>query len=89
VSTGVSHSVQDLVEVAFSHVGLDWRDYVRKDPRFLRPAEVDHLIGDAGKARRVLGWEPSVDFGALVRMMVDADLHRLKSSTASPPERTR
>jgi len=69
--------VQDLVEVAFSHVGLDWHDYVRKDPRFLRPAEVDHLIGDAGKARRVLGWEPSVDFGALVRMMVEADLERL------------
>jgi GDPmannose 4,6-dehydratase len=51
---------------------------VRKDPRFLRPAEVDHLIGDAGKARRVLNWEPSVDFGALVRMMVDADLERVK-----------
>jgi GDPmannose 4,6-dehydratase len=77
VSTGVSHSVQDLVEVAFSHVGLDWQQYVRKDPRFLRPAEVDHLIGDAGKARRILGWEPTVDFGALVRMMVDADLERL------------
>jgi GDPmannose 4,6-dehydratase len=83
VATGVSHSVQDLVEVAFSHVGLDWHDYVRKDPRFLRPAEVDHLIGDASKARRVLGWEPSVDFGALVRMMVDADLERLTNST--PP----
>ena len=78
VATGVSHSVQELVELAFAHVGLDWHDYVRKDPRFLRPAEVDHLIGDAGKARRVLGWEPSVDFGALVRMMVDADLDRLK-----------
>jgi len=82
VSTGVSHSVQDLVEVAFSHVGLDWRDYVRKDPRFLRPAEVDHLIGDAGKARRVLGWEPSVDFGGLVRMMVDADLEGRKGPRA-------
>jgi GDPmannose 4,6-dehydratase len=78
VATGVSHSVQELVEVAFSHVGLNWHDYVRKDPRFLRPAEVDHLIGDAGKARRVLGWEPAVDFGALVRMMVDADLERVK-----------
>jgi len=77
VATGVSHSVQDLVEVAFSHVGLDWRQYVRKDPRFLRPAEVDHLIGDASKARRVLGWEPSIDFAGLVRMMVDADLARL------------
>jgi GDPmannose 4,6-dehydratase len=78
VATGVAHSVENLVEVAFGHVGLNWHDYVRKDPRFLRPAEVDHLIGDSSKARRVLGWEPQVDFGGLVRMMVDADLERLK-----------
>src|SRR5262245_21031834 len=78
VATGVAHSVENLVEIAFGHVGLNWHDYVRKDPRFLRPAEVDHLIGDSSKARRVLGWEPLVDFGALVRMMVDADLERLK-----------
>jgi GDPmannose 4,6-dehydratase len=82
VATGVSHSVQDLVEVAFGHVDLNWHDYVRKDPRFLRPAEVDHLIGDASKARRMLGWEPSVDFGALVRMMVDADLERVSRAPA-------
>jgi GDPmannose 4,6-dehydratase len=82
VATGVSHSVQDLVEVAFGHVDLNWHDYVRKDPRFLRPAEVDHLIGDASKARRILGWEPSVDFGALVRMMVDADLERVSRAPA-------
>jgi GDPmannose 4,6-dehydratase len=77
VATGVSHSVQDLVEIAFGHAGLDWHTHVRKDPRFLRPAEVDHLIGDAGKAARLLGWSPSMDFHGLVRMMVDADLARL------------
>ena len=77
VAMGVAHSVKDLVMEAFGHVGLDWEQYVRTDPRFLRPAEVDHLIGDPAKARRVLGWEPSVDFQGLVRMMVDADLERL------------
>src|SRR5262249_49386296 len=76
VATGVSHSVQQLVELAFEHLGLDWRKHVRTDPALLRPAEVDHLIGDATKARQVLQWEPSVDFPALVRMMVDADLQR-------------
>jgi GDPmannose 4,6-dehydratase len=77
IATGVSHSVRDLVETAFGHAGLDWTKYVRLDPAFLRPAEVDHLIGDASKARTVLGWEPNVDFEGLVRMMVDADLARL------------
>jgi GDPmannose 4,6-dehydratase len=77
VAMGIAHSVKDLVREAFAHVGLDWERYVRIDPRFLRPAEVDHLIGDASKARRVLGWQPSVDFAGLVRMMVDADLARL------------
>jgi GDPmannose 4,6-dehydratase len=77
VAMGVAHSVKDLVREAFEHVGLDWERHVRIDPRFLRPAEVDHLIGDASKARRVLGWQPSVDFAGLVRMMVDADLARL------------
>src|SRR5262245_45816266 len=81
IATGVSHSVRDLVEVAFSHVGLDWRQYVKQDPRFLRPAEVDHLIGDSSKARSALGWCPEVDFQGLIRMMVDADLARLSSST--------
>jgi GDPmannose 4,6-dehydratase len=83
IATGVSHSVQDLVETAFSHAGLDWQQYVRTDPRFLRPAEVDHLIGNPSKAARVLGWTPTVDFSALVRMMVDADLERLKKAAAS------
>ena len=77
IATGISHSVRQLVECAFAHVGLDWQKYVRVDPAFLRPAEVDHLIGDAGKARRVLGWEPSVTFEQLIAMMVDADLSRL------------
>jgi GDPmannose 4,6-dehydratase len=86
IATGVEHSVRDLVEVAFGHAGLDWRRYVRTDPAFLRPAEVDHLVGDASKARRVLGWAPSVDFEGLVRQMVDADLERLASShPARPP----
>jgi len=79
ISTGVSHSVRDLVQMAFAHVGLDWQEYVKTDPRFLRPAEVDHLIGDSSKARAGLGWEPLVDFKRLVAMMVDADLARLSS----------
>ena len=77
IATGVSHSVRDLVETAFSHVGLNWQDYVRTDPAFLRPAEVEHLVGDSAKAQRELDWTPSVDFHALVRMMVDADVKRL------------
>jgi len=77
IATGVSHSVRQLVETAFGHAGLDWQKYVRVDPAFLRPAEVDHLIGDSSKARRVLGWEPQVSFGKLIGMMVDADLTRL------------
>jgi GDPmannose 4,6-dehydratase len=77
IATGVSHSVRELVEIAFAHVGLDWTKYVRTDPALLRPAEVDHLIGDASKAAKALGWTPSVDFGQLVAMMVDADLARL------------
>jgi GDPmannose 4,6-dehydratase len=77
VATGISHSVRELVEVAFDHVGLDWRKHVRLDPKLLRPAEVEHLIGDCSKARDRLGWEPTVDFAGLVRMMVDADLERV------------
>ena len=77
IATGISHSVQDLVETAFAHVGLDWRKYVRTDPKLLRPAEVDLLVGDASKARQRLGWTSEVDFGGLVRMMVDADVDRL------------
>jgi GDPmannose 4,6-dehydratase len=80
VATGESHSVREFCEIAFSHVGLDWSKYVRQDPRFMRPAEVDHLFGDASKARRVLGWKPKVDFTGLIRMMVDADMERLKAA---------
>ena len=72
------HSVKELVELAFGHVGLDWQKYVRLDPRFLRPAEVDQLLGDSSKARKTLGWTPKVDFKALVTMMVDADLERVR-----------
>jgi GDPmannose 4,6-dehydratase len=78
VATGISHSVRDLVELAFAHAGLDWRAHVVTDPKLLRPAEVDHLIGDPTKANRRLAWSPAVDFPALVRMMVDADLERLE-----------
>jgi GDPmannose 4,6-dehydratase len=82
IATGESHSVRDLVEVAFTHAGLDWQKYVRTDPKLLRPAEVEHLIGDATKARAALGWTPEVDFAGLVRMMVDADLARLSRAPA-------
>ena len=74
IATGVSHSVSELVEVAFGHAGLEWQKYVRTDPALLRPAEVDHLIGDASKAKRVLGWQPKVTFEGLIQMMVDEDL---------------
>jgi len=77
VGTGVAHSVRELVEIAFDHVGLDWRKHVTVDPRFLRPAEVDVLLADPTKARTELGWAPTVPFDRLVRMMVDADLGRL------------
>jgi GDPmannose 4,6-dehydratase len=77
IATGISHSVRELVEVAFAHVGLDWHKHVTLDPKLIRPAEVDHLIGDSTKARTQLGWKPSVDFEGLVRMMVDADLERV------------
>jgi GDPmannose 4,6-dehydratase len=79
VATGEAHSVKELVEVAFAHVGLDWQKHVGVDPRYLRPAEVDHLIGDPSKATKKLGWQPSVDFNRLVTMMVDADIKRLKA----------
>jgi GDPmannose 4,6-dehydratase len=80
IATGVSHSVRDLVEIAFRRAGLEWQRYVRIDPALLRPAEVDHLIGDATKGRATLGWRPSVSFEQLVTMMVDADLARLSAS---------
>ena len=77
VGTGETHSVQELCEVAFASVGLDWDDWVVQDPRFMRPADVDLLVADAGKARRTLGWQPDVSFRELVQMMVDNDLRLL------------
>ena len=86
IATGVSHSVQDLVNTAFRHAGLDPRTHVRIDPALLRPAEVDHLIGDASKAKARLGWEPSVTFEGLIAMMVDADLDRLSGAASRLPQ---
>ncbi len=77
IATGTSHSVRDLVETAFSHAGLDWREHVRTDPALMRPAEVEHLVGDPSRAAAELGWRPSVDFAGLIRMMVDADIERI------------
>jgi GDPmannose 4,6-dehydratase len=79
LATGETHSVEDFLEEAFTYAGLDWREYVKIDPRYFRPSEVDVLIGDYSKAREQLGWEPVVRFQELVRMMVDAD--RVRSST--------
>ncbi len=79
VATGVAHSVEELVEVAFSHVGRKWQDHVRIDPALVRPAEVDLLLGDPTKARSVLGWEPKTTFEQLIQIMVDADVALLRS----------
>jgi GDPmannose 4,6-dehydratase len=84
VGTGQTHSVRELVEAAFGHVGLDWRKHVVTDPKYVRPAEVDLLQADPSKARRELGWSPRVGFAELVAMMVDADLKRLSEKKTSP-----
>jgi GDPmannose 4,6-dehydratase len=80
IASGATHSVREFVEEAFSHVGLDWQKYVVIDPAFIRPAEVDLLVGNPAKAKKMFGWKPEVDFRGLVRMMVDADLQRLKKA---------
>ena len=77
VATGVTHSVREFLDLAFDYVNLDWNKYVEFDPRYLRPAEVDLLIGDATKAKQKLGWTPAVAFEELVKIMVDADLAAL------------
>ena len=77
-STGVSVTTDRLVETAFGRVDLEWQKYVFQDPAFMRPAEVDLLVGDPSKAGRILGWEPQVDFTRLIHMMVDADLKMLR-----------
>jgi GDPmannose 4,6-dehydratase len=83
IATANSHSVRDLVQIAFARAGLDWQQHVRQDAALLRPAEVDHLIGDATKAFQKLGWKPAVSFEQLVHMMVDADLERLSLAAAA------
>jgi GDPmannose 4,6-dehydratase len=80
IATGIAHSVRDLVEVAFGHAGLEWQKHVTLDPKLIRPAEVEHLIGDSAKAKAQLGWTPAVDFAGLVKMMVDADLERVAAA---------
>jgi GDPmannose 4,6-dehydratase len=83
IATGKDHSVRDLVEVAFGHLGLDWEDHVELDPALLRPAEVDHLIGDYSKAREKLGWAPRTSFDELIRLMVDSDMELMSTSSAA------
>jgi GDPmannose 4,6-dehydratase len=84
VATGETHSIRELCEVAFSHAGLDYRDYVMRDERFFRPAEVDLLVGDPSKAGRVLGWEPQVSFTELIHMMVESDLQAIERGERFP-----
>ncbi len=81
IATGETHAVAEFCDVAFGHVGLDYHDYVVQDPRYVRPAEVDLLVGDASKARRELEWQPTVGFEEMVRRIVDADLERLRAET--------
>jgi len=80
IATGETHSVQEFVELAFNEVGLNWKDYVKQDPKFMRPAEVDYLIGDYSKAKKILGWEPKVKFKELVKIMVDYDINRIRGT---------
>ncbi len=90
IASGESHSVQELVEAAFSHIGLNWEDYVKTDPRLVRPAEVDMLIGNPAKAKEKLGWKPQVSFKELIELMVDSDLdlvQRQINAGAADPER--
>jgi GDPmannose 4,6-dehydratase len=86
IATGVTHSVKELLEIAFAHVDLDWQKHVEVDPLLLRPAEDDLLAGDAGKANRLLGWKPTVTFEQMVRMMVDSDLSLLSKPAALAAE---
>jgi GDPmannose 4,6-dehydratase len=79
IATGETHTVKELVQVAFDHAGLDWEKHVKLDPAFIRPAEVDLLIGDPAKAKKQLGWTPKVSFEQLVKMMVDSDIERLSA----------
>lgn len=80
IATGETHSVKELVEIAFSYVGLDWKKYVVQDPKLMRPAEVDILLGDPHKAKEKLGWKTEVSFEELIKMMVDSDLNRFANN---------
>jgi GDPmannose 4,6-dehydratase len=83
IATGVRHSVRELLECAFDSLDLDYRDHVYVDPQFLRPAEVHDLVGDASKAKRKLGWEPTVSFDELITMMVEQDMRELRAEMAA------
>ena len=83
VASGQDHSVKDFLQIAFDHAGLKWEDHVVVDKKYIRPAEVDHLLGNSKKARNKLKWEPKVDFKGLVTMMVDADIERVKAEIQS------
>jgi len=87
IATGETHSVRELCELAFGEVDLDYRDYVKVDEKYYRPAEVDLLVGDASKATKILGWEPTYTFQDLIREMVREDLKLLTQSTARSEER--
>ena len=80
IATGETHSVREFLEEAFSYVGLEWQEFTEIDPRYSRPAEVDQLVGDASKAKNILGWEPRTRFRDLVRLMVDADLGMVRAA---------
>jgi GDPmannose 4,6-dehydratase len=85
LATGETHSIRELLEIAFEAVGLDWRDHVERDPRLIRPAEVEYLCGDASKARQRLGWRPRLGFDQLIRTMVEADLAAIHASESAAP----
>jgi GDPmannose 4,6-dehydratase len=85
VATGATHAVREFCQEAFGHLGLDWEEYVVVDPRYYRPAEVELLVGDASKAKHALGWEPTVPFRELVRIMVDADMATLEQTGNHSP----
>jgi GDPmannose 4,6-dehydratase len=87
IATGEAHSVRECVQIAFDQAGLDWEQHVVQDPAFMRPAEVDHLIGDPTKAKEDLGWEPRTSFEDLIRLMVDADLALLSGQTSAEAAR--
>ena len=84
VATGTTHSVQYLCETAFGYADLDWQEYVVQDPRFMRPAEVDLLVGDASKAKKVLDWEPTITFEEMIKEMLGKDLKRLQNEESAP-----